>query len=78
VSPLSVSESAPQVWDTQQLRRALEAAGVALWSWNVDTDELVMDAPGYALWGVPVTTAVRFDDLSAHIHPAARDRVSAA
>jgi len=49
-----------------------------LWSWNVDTDELVMDAPGYALWGVPVTTAVCFDDLSAHIHPADRDRVRAA
>lgn len=76
--PLPDPESAPQVWDTEQLRRAVEAAGVALWSWNVDTDQLVMDALGYGLWGVPVTTAVCFEDLSAHIHPADRDRVRAA
>jgi two-component sensor histidine kinase len=75
---LSASESAPQVWDTKQLRRALEAAGVALWSWNVDTDQLIMDEMGYGLWDVPVTTAVCFEDLSAHIHPADRDRVRAA
>jgi two-component sensor histidine kinase len=56
----------------------LEAAGVALWSWNVDTDQLIMDELGYRLWGVSVTTAVCFEDLSAHIHPADRDRVRAA
>ncbi|MFZ0269541.1 sensor histidine kinase [Caulobacter sp.] len=75
---MSASESTPQVWDTKQLRRALEAAGVALWSWNVDTDQLIMDELGYSLWGVAITTAVRFEDLSAHIHPADRDRVRAA
>lgn len=75
---MSASESSPQVWDAKQLRRALEAAGVALWSWNVDTDQLIMDELGYGLWGVPVTTAVCFEDLSAHIHPADRDRVRAA
>ncbi|HWU79840.1 MAG TPA: HWE histidine kinase domain-containing protein [Caulobacter sp.] len=75
---MSDPESAPHVWNTEQLRRAVEAAGVALWSWNVDTDQLVMDALGYGLWGVPITTAVCFEDLSAHIHPADRDRVRAA
>jgi len=75
---LPTSESTPQVWDTKQLRRALDAAGVALWSWNVDTDQLIMDELGYGLWGVPITTAVTFEDLSAHIHPADRDRVRAA
>ena len=68
----------PEVWDTQQLRRALDAAGVALWSWNVDSDQLIMDEAGYHLWGAPVTTAVSFEALSAHIHPADRDRVRAA
>lgn len=72
------SEFSPQIWDAKQLRRALEAAGVALWSWNVDTDELVMDKPGYSLWGVATQAAVCFEDLSAHIHPADRDRVRAA
>lgn len=37
-----------------------------------------MDELGYGLWGVPVTTAVSFEHLSAHIHPADRDRVRAA
>lgn len=75
---MPTSGSPAQVWNAQQLRRALEAAGVALWSWNVDTDQLIMDSLGYALWGVPITTMVRFEDLSAHIHPADRDRVRAA
>lgn len=44
---LSAPASNPQVWDAKQLRRALVAAGVALWSWNVDTDELIMDELGY-------------------------------
>ncbi|WP_426012587.1 sensor histidine kinase [Caulobacter sp. DWR2-3-1b2] len=37
-----------------------------------------MDELGYGLWGVPITKAVCFEDLSAHIHPADRDRVHAA
>jgi hypothetical protein len=28
------------VWDVDKLRIATEAAGIALWSWNVDTDRL--------------------------------------
>jgi hypothetical protein len=30
-------------WDIKHLRIATDAAGVALWSWNVDTDEINMD-----------------------------------
>ena len=37
-----------------------------------------MDESGYRLWGVPVSEFVTFEDLSAHIHPADRDRVRAA
>lgn len=60
------------------LRLAVDAAGVALWSWNVDTDRLTMDERAFAMWGVPWSANVCFEDLSAHIHPADRDRVRAA
>jgi len=65
-------------WGEEHLRYAMEAAGVALFSWNVDTDDLTMDRRAFELWGVPHGSTVRFDDLSAHIHPADRDRVRAA
>jgi len=65
-------------WDSKHLRLAVDAAGVALWSWNVHTDKLLMDSRGAALWGVDQGPEVAFADLSAHIHPADRDRVQAA
>jgi len=66
------------VWDSGHLRLAIAAAGVALWSWNVDTNTFTMDARAFELWSVPLSEYVTFDDLSAHIHPADRDRVKAA
>jgi two-component sensor histidine kinase len=66
------------LWEQANLRRALQAAGVALWSWNVDDDRFTMDEQAFALWGVPQSDSVTFEDLSAHIHPADRDRVRAA
>jgi two-component sensor histidine kinase len=66
------------MWNVEHLRLAIEAAGVTLWSWNVDTDELTMDSRAFDLWGLPRSHAVTFEDLSAHIHPADRDRVWAA
>ena len=68
----------PLLWEPENLVRAIEAAGVTLWSWNVDTDAFAMDDHSYDLWGVPRGTDVSFEDLSAHIHPADRDRVRAA
>ncbi|MGO4815893.1 PAS domain-containing protein, partial [Cupriavidus sp. 2MCAB6] len=66
-------------WSAESLRRAIGAAGVALWSWNVETDRFAMDERGYALWAVPDDgNPVKFEDLSARIHPADRDRVRAA
>jgi two-component sensor histidine kinase len=65
-------------WDIKHLRVATDAAGVALWSWNVDTDEINMDDRGFALWGEPKRAKITFEDLSAHIHPADRDRVAVA
>ena len=66
------------VWDAGHLRLAIAAAGVALWSWNVDTNRFAMDERAFRLWGVPLSAYVTFDDLSAHVHPADRDRVKAA
>lgn len=68
----------PLLWEPKNLIRAVEAAGVTLWSWNVDSDALAMDDRAYDLWGIPRSTDVKFEDLSAHIHPADRDRVRAA
>lgn len=66
------------LWEADNLRRALQAAGVALWSWNVDTDHFAMDEEAFRQWDVPQSAEVTFEDLSAHIHPADRDRVRAA
>lgn len=67
-----------KLWQSKYLPRAIEAAGVALWSWNVDSDALTMDDHAYDLWGLEPGLEVGFEDLSAHIHPADRDRVRAA
>lgn len=65
-------------WDSEHLRGAIEAAGVALWSWQVDTDVFVMDPQGYNLWDVRTQETLTFEHLSEKVHPADRDRVRAA
>jgi two-component sensor histidine kinase len=66
------------VWDAERLRIATNAAGVALWSWNVDTDEIAMDDRAHDLWGVPRNEVTTFEDLSACVHPKDATRVKAA
>ena len=63
------------VWDVDKLRIATEAAGIALWSWNVDTDQLELDERGHILWGVPNAGNITFEILSGRIHPEDLDRV---
>jgi hypothetical protein len=65
-------------WSVEDLNRSVEAAGIALWTWNVDDDGFTMDEAGFRLWGIPLKQRVTFEELSAHIHPADRDRVRAA
>jgi two-component sensor histidine kinase len=66
-------------WHEKHLRAATEAAGVALWSWNVDTDAVTMDERAYELWGVPKhEQKVTFEILSKNIHPADLERVRSA
>ena len=67
----------PHIWHADHLRLAVEAAGVALWAWNVDDDRFTMDERGFELWGMPWRETVTFEELSQHIHPADRDRVRA-
>ena len=70
----STMPSTPE-WDHDDLRRAVNAAGVAMWQWNVDTDGFAMDLRGYQLWDVPPSDDLSFELLSEKIHPADRNRV---
>src|SRR3954464_12714388 len=67
------------LWHEKHLRAATRAAGVALWSWNVDTDAITMDEPAYDLWEVPKgEQKITFEILSKNIHPADLERVRSA
>jgi two-component sensor histidine kinase len=72
------SDESRPLWEVKNLKRALHAAGVALWSWSVESDAFGMDKKAYELWGLPPSGKVTFEDLSSHIHPKDRDRVRAA
>ena len=65
-------------WEARHLRLAIDAAGVGLWSWNVDSDCLSLDETSLVLWDAPRESEVLFEELSKRIHPADRDRVGAA
>jgi two-component sensor histidine kinase len=75
---MSWQGSGAPVWDAERLRIAADAAGVGLWSWNVDTDEIAMDDRGHALWGAPRDGPLTFQDLSSRVAPPDLDRVKAA
>ncbi|NPD70239.1 PAS domain-containing protein (plasmid) [Lichenicola cladoniae] len=73
---VSLNGSSALIWDAERLRIANDAAGIALWSWNVDTDEIALDERAHGLWAVPkVERAVTFEALSAKIHPEDLGRV---
>ena len=72
------SDDSHPLWEVKNLKHALHAAGVALWSWAVETDVFSMDEQGFRLWGVSHPGKVTFEHLSSRIHPADRDRVRAA
>lgn len=68
-----------KAWDEKHLRAANHAAGVALWSWNVDTDAISMDESAYDLWKVSKEEGnITFEILSQNIHPADIERVRSA
>ena len=76
---MSRQSTTPPIWDAKHLRIATDAARIALWSWNVDTDEIALDERSHLLWGLPLQDGnVTFETLSARIHPEDLDRVRAA
>ena len=67
------------MWNEKHLRAATRAAGIALWSWNVDTDAITMDEHAYDLWEVSKDEQeITFEILSRNIHPADLERVRSA
>ena len=70
--------SSALAWTKEQLSSAADAAGVSLWSWNIDTDEIALDERAHRLWGVPEGSQVTFRSLSERIHPVDVDRVGRA
>ena len=67
------------MWNEKHLRAATRAAGIALWSWNVDTDAITMDEHAYNLWEVSKDEQkITFEILSRNIHPADLERVRSA
>ncbi|MGB8533002.1 MAG: HWE histidine kinase domain-containing protein [Pseudolabrys sp.] len=76
---MSSNEISMPVWHEKHLRAATRAAGVALWSWNVDTDAITMDERAYDLWEVSKDEHnITFEILSQNIHPADLERVRSA
>ena len=76
-----MTESVPNMpmWNEKHLRAATRAAGIALWSWNVDTDAITMDEHAYDLWEVSKDEQeITFEILSRNIHPADLERVRSA
>lgn len=72
---MTQESSLPSGWGLKQLQAAVDAAGVAIWSWNVDDDRLTMCERAFRLWDVPSSNLVTFEELSSRIHPTDRDRV---
>src|ERR1044072_7212006 len=76
---MSSAKKTMPIWHEQHLRAATDAAGVALWSWNVATDAISMDERAYDLWEVSkAEDDITFEILSENIHPADLERVRSA
>ena len=74
---MTSKQSNAPMWAAKRLRAATDAAGVGLWSWNVDTDRITMDERAFSMWGVSRSEPITFEDLSANIHSKDLDRVRA-
>ena len=72
------STDTQDIWDERRLRVATDAGGIALYSWNVDTDRITMDKRAFEIWGLPKKDEITFEQLSACVLPADLDRVKEA
>ncbi len=66
-----MTRAVPHTWPSSELLHGFEAAGLSLWTWNVDDDSFTMDERGFRLWGLDWKEDLTFEDLSQHIHPSA-------
>jgi two-component sensor histidine kinase len=72
---MSSHESDALVWNAERLRMASDAAGVAQWSWNVDTNEISMDERAHVMWGVLRNGSLTTKTLSSRIQSSDLDEV---
>ena len=70
--------SKASVWDEVRLRAASNAAGVAIWSWDLSSGAVGLDREGRVLWGLPIEGSLTFETLFARVHPEDADRVKTA
>ena len=75
---MTAKGSSSQVWWTSFLSRAVEAARVGVWAWQVETDKFGMDERSFDLWGLTKADEITFEELSLRVHPTDQDRVRAA
>jgi two-component sensor histidine kinase len=75
---MSWAGSGAPIWDAEHLRIATDAAGVALWSWNVDTNQIALDDRALKLWDARAVGPITFEALSVKIHPEDLHRVRTA
>ena len=62
----------------ERARLALEAAGLGVWDWDLERDQLHWDEGARALHGLPAGATATREELLARIHPADREAFQAA
>lgn len=71
--PMTSSKLAtqPRVWNDRKKARAIEAASLGMWSWNVISDKVLWDARCKTLFGHPETAPdiISYDEFIACIYP---------
>jgi PAS domain S-box-containing protein len=61
---------------TETIHLAAEAARLALWSWNVKTDEIMVNPQGRQLYGIPAGDHISLDRFLRTVHPDDRAAVA--
>jgi len=62
-------------WQEEQMRMAAEAAGIALWVWNIPLDTIWATDRAREMYGVSYEDELNFQRFLACLHPEDRERV---
>ena len=62
-------------FDRTRLELAVEATGLGIWEWNVETGETIWSDTQKAIWGLEPEREVTFDYWRDSVHPDDRERV---